>query len=863
MTSSTAEVRSTWRGVRFFVSADVLLTFGSVKMSELVGMPGQPQRRIAVIDGKATPVTSYPAASFFLRTLKATGNSVIVVAPWKPEKTASLLRLFGWRDAVGEVRALFPEPGQEVFRLSCLDCTLEEHHLAVVLTTSRAAWHTALWSQIVEVTHEVSCPSRSLALLRALSSCLRIAECRVRFPATAVSSCVALCRARLFSQYRFCLSPEVTDQSTTAMLINAHGGYLVTSYADATHYVIGERDDALPCAPQRTELSRRGAARGASPASASSSASSPSVVELVGDERDSDGSWSSGSNEEANDAEAWEDDDSNDHNSGDNIQALDDAKPASVAAAQATVSAGVSPDPANSLPALPRVNGRQGAEAADAPAVAATPTPSTTTTTTTTAAAAASTVTVQWLQDCIDGLLVYPHQVAHSSNDSSQWNISTLLIAALIPPPDVEPVSLSRLNEIAESLGFRPLQLTQTEGEVNLATVLEKQWGAMLDVKMRGEELLLQQPAIPPNEGGLEMERHLAFIADKFSDAWCTAIRNSQRSKMTESGTQTAAVLTATSETNTDAVLVNAEEATVDAPAQGRTFLMRALGPAEWAKEVDASQEAHKGLQVAEQSVSLDPLTALTRLNEPPTGYDTSPETKEVSASEEEEMPTALALRGSETEAAAAVVDSSTKPLSDEREFVMCFIPTELLGDEQKALDVDLLLRQPPFRNYPMKLTVDKRGIHCLFVTTFDAKRFHQEGYAEVRNRFLPILPEYGDESRSATDTRKRRRSRSPVSKRSTSSSSRGTRKDSSSYIRSSQSHRGSAGVETYADGVGSTELSKSDLELLGEIGTTVEFALQHVDVLERYAVNDLADPVFRKQQHQLLRVIDKLKKVR
>ncbi|RNF02993.1 repressor activator protein 1 [Trypanosoma rangeli] len=858
MASSTAAARPTWHGVRFFVSADVLLTFSSVKLSEMAGVPGQPQRRITVIDGKAVPVMSYPTASFFLKTLKATGNSVVVVAPWKQEQTASLLRLFGW-DAVDDIRVVFPEPGQEAFRLSCLGCTLEEYRIAVVVTTSRTLWHTALWSQVVEVTHELSCPSRSLALLRALSSCLRIAECRVRFPSTAVSSCVALCRARLFSQYRFCLSPEVMDQSSTAMLINAHGGYLVTNCADATHYVVGEGNSALSCTLQRPGLSHQDVEKDASSVSESSSASSSSSLELVEVEREGDGSWNSSFKDDDDDAEVWDDDNSNDYNAGDNNQALNDVMPSSVATTQATTIAGVLDDPVSSLSALSTVNGHREAGETGEAASAATSTSSTTTT-----ATAASTVTVQWLQDCIEGLLVYPHQVAHSSNGSSQWNISTLLLAALIPPPDVEPISLSSLNNIAEGLGFRPLLLPQTEGEVNLATVLQKQWGAMLHVKVHSEELFLRQSATPPNEGGLEMERHLACIAKQFCDAWTIAIRNSRLRNMAESGTQTAAVLTATSETNTDAVLVNAEEPSVDPPAQGRALLMRALGPAEWAKEVDASHVAPKELRVTEKPVSLEPFTTLALVNEPPTGYDTPPEDKEVPTSDDEKIPTAFAQRASETEAEVPAVDLKSQPQSDEREFVMCFIPTEALGDEQNALKVELLLRQPPFRNYPMKLTIGRKGIHCLFVTTFDAKRFHQEGYAEVRNRFLPILPEYGEGSYSSSDTRKRRRSRSPVSKRSTSSSSRGTRKHSLSYTPDSQSHRSASGVEKHTDKISdSTELSKGDLELLGEIGATLEFACQHVDVVERYAVNELADPVFRKQQHQLLRVVDKLKKMR
>ncbi|EAN85929.1 hypothetical protein C3747_9g170 [Trypanosoma cruzi] len=852
MSSSMDGTRSTWRGVQFFVDVDVLLTFRTVTLSDLEGQPGQPQRRIAVVDGKAVSVVSYPAASFFLKTLRATGNSVVLVTPWKTEKTASLLRLFGW-DAFDEIRTILREPGHENFRLSCLNCTLEEYPFSVVVTTSRAAWHTAVWSQVVEVRHETNYPCQSLALLRALSCCLRIAECRVRFPHTAVSSCISFSRARLFSQYRFYLSPEVTDPSSVVMMINEHGGYLVSKYEDATHYVIEEGENSFSCTLQKPRLSREDGERSSSLSSSDSEGSDSSSAALIDVERESSVSLNSDSGEEDNGGASGEF-----KNFGVNEEqekkTIHVAMLPPVTTNESMTATEFSTDSVNSSLILPVVNGCHETEEHDWTTWT---TPSTSAKTTT-----AITVTVLWLQDCIDGLLVYPPQVAHSSNDNSQWNISALLLAALIPPSDVEPISLSCLNNIAEDYGFRPLQLSQMGGEVNLATVLQKQWGSVLHVEMRGGELFLRQPSIPPNEAGQEMERHLAFIAEQFCDAWTNAIRNNRLRNMTDSGTQTAAVLMATSGANTDVVLLNSEGATVDPSPQGRLLLMHALGPAEWAKEVDASHMTYNAIRVTEESVSLEPSSSLALVNEPPTGYESPPEVKEVQAISDEKAPARFAQRGVEAEKGQPVVDLAKPPPGGEREFVKCFIPSDGLGDERETLDKDVLLRQPPFRNYPMKLTVDQQGIHCLFVTTFDAKRFYQEGYAEVRNRFLPILPEYAEEISSTVGTRKRRRSRSPVTKRSASNTSRGNRKDAFSSNRDSQSFRGAPGMEKNVDTGGSTELSKSDLELLGEIGATFDFACQHVDVVERYALNELSDPVFRKQQHQLLRVVVKLKRI-
>ncbi|KEG12584.1 repressor activator protein 1 [Trypanosoma grayi] len=821
-----------WCGVRFFVDADVLLTFDAVKLTDMDGRPGQPQRRIALVEGKALPVTSYSGASLFLKALKATGNPVVVVSPWKPEKTTSLLRLFGW-DTLYEVRAVHPEPGHEQLLLSCVGCGLEEYSSAVVVSASRAAWHASLWSQVVEVQHEAERPSSSLALLRALSCCLRIAECRVRLPHTAVSSCVALCRARLFARYRFCLAPEVVEQSSVAMLINGHGGYLVTNCEDATHYVVGDRGDALSCTLQKPRLSP------ADGDDASSSASNTPSASTAENGTDSTASEEGSAASEESDEEKWQ---------GENEEDDGGVVSPSVAANEvASFPAETSGNGGNPLPLLSAANGRHEAEARGEHARGS---------------ATATTVTTKWLQDCVDGLLVYPPQVAHSTDDTSQWNTSALLLAVLLPPPDAEPLTLSRFNSIAEAYKFCPFESSQATGHVDIAAVLQKQWGAALHVEVKDEELLLSRPSIDPNEGGLELERHLAFIAEQFSVAWAAALRDRRLHNTLESGTQTAVPITATSWTNTEATSLVGEGATTDPPSQGRTILMRALGPTEWAKEVDASSMTHHTLRTTEHSVSLEPLSELALVSEPPSNCDSPPVVNEVDTGRDEKR-SVLGQRTHDDVAQLPAADAGTRAEDDEGEFVMCFIPTESLGADQEALDKDALLRHPPFRNYPMKLTIDKRGIHCLFVTAFDAKRFRQEGYAEVHSRFLPIMPEYDDEATSAPGSRKRRRSRSPVTKRPSSSSTRSARKETSSGSYGSHNHRNATDTSRALAGASNAELSKSDLELLGEIGATYDFALQQVDVVERYALNELADPVFRKQQHQLLRVVAKLKSVR
>ncbi|ORC91846.1 repressor activator protein 1 [Trypanosoma theileri] len=853
-----------WCGVHFFVSVDVLLTFETVKLSDLEGRPGHPQRRIALVEGRAVPVTSYPAATLFLETLRASGNAVSVVAPWAPAVTASILRLFGW-DAYGTC-PLRPEPGLDAYRLSSVGCHVEAYGRAVVVVPAREKWDAALWPQTVEVRHAAGQPAASLALVRALSSCLRLAECRVRLPHTAVAAGAALTRAQLFAPYRFCIADTVAEVSRVALLINEHGGSLVTRCEDATHYVVPDPDTALLCTLQKPRLSTSHRERSSS-SSTSTSSSNTSVDSSIENEDESILSDGEGENE------IWVDDEEGE-DAGNVDSPLAQMDQTVTLHEEETSNTTTNNDNKNKtkkkdnnlgshLPVLPDISENQRASVSGASTGGLKMTTTTTTTSSSSSqTVTASTVTTRWLKDCVDGLLVYPPQVAHTSDDSSQWNISVLLLAVLLPPPDAEPISLSQINSIAEHYGFPPLQTSQTTGGVDLATILQKQWGTALRIEVKGEDLFLSHPPIPSNEDGYELKRQFEFIADAFCDTWSTAMRNKRLRNTIETGTQTAVVVTAVAETNTDAIPTFLESTSVEAQPQGRTLLKRALAPTEWAKELDFSYPTSTTSRPVESLVASESTNGLAVVTEPPPVWETSPETYKANISSEESKGIGV-LQTHDDVKETTIIDKVKEPEDDNNEYMMCFIPTDGLGSDQETLDKDSLLRQPPFRNYPMKLTIDERGIHCLFVTSLDAKRFRQEGYAEVRNRFLPILPEYESENLSSMGSRKRRRSRSPVIKKSGSSSSRSSRKDSSSSGHNSQSQYGFSDARKSGDIVTSGELSKSDMELLNEIGATYDFALQKVDVVEHYALNDLADPVYRKQQHQLLRVVAKLKYIK
>ncbi|KAG8348149.1 hypothetical protein ERJ75_000218100 [Trypanosoma vivax] len=846
------ELTPTRHGVRFFVSIEVLLTFEAIEPTGLEGRPGRPEQSVFMADGERHVVTSYPVASFFLKALKATGNPLVIVAPWRTEKTASVLRTMGW-SSCDEIRSVYQEPGQEKLHLSGLGCPVEEFGSAVVVATSRAAWSVSLWPQIVETVHEKGRLLSSLALLRALSTCLRIAEWRARLPHTPVSSCVALCRSQLFSRCRFFFSRNVHELTSTALAINEHGGYLVDRSEDATHLVVGD-SNVYACALREPVADGLDSDEESSTHSDSTHSSVPSVVNGSGAVVNANGGG--GVLVEENPSAVEEDAvDTSEDQQGDTTETDRQLPTFDADVADSIGETGdsvlASFDVAGcgqALPPIDRVESNEGTVV---------------------------TVTAQWVRDCVAALFLYPPQVAHSSDDSSQWNVTMLLLATILPASCASPLSLSCFNSVAERNGFEPLQLPEASSDVDIPTALRRQWGDALSMDERDGDIFVSQARFSRDEVGGGLKEQLAFVADQFSEAWKEAVLRRRLRRSKEAGTQTSITLTATFGTNTEAIGASPppppqpEDSSKEQTSGSRQFFMRALGPADWAKEVYASHSEPQKPRVDE----LSELVELVGIAAPTGGSSMGKGTlqpqeavenasgggkREVANTTEQKVGgdgRDMVLLASEVEKSSATTGLP---------FLKCFISTEPLGAEGHALDREALLLKPPFCNFPLKLSLDKRGIYCEFPSVADANRFLENRHVEILNQLLPIVPvSAADGSANAGDAveRKRRRATSPVPGMfagggSVRESRRRPPPSSYSHSQRTASVKRRMPVDT---SLGFT-LTQKEINLLQDIGVTAEYALNNVSQLEQYAYNQLNDPVYRRRQRQLILLIEKLK---
>nr|CCC94652.1 conserved hypothetical protein [Trypanosoma congolense IL3000] len=813
-----------WVGVRFFVCADVLVSFDAVDANELEGRPGCPQQRSITVDGEPLPITSYPAASLFLETLKRTGGSLAIVAPWTQEKTSKVLRLFGWED-VDEVRIVHPEPGRGKLHLSCFGCPTEDYGTSVVVTTSRAEWYPSLWPQIVEVNHgSVSVPY-SLALLRALSACLRIAEWRVRLPHASVSSCATLCRSRLLSRYLFFLDPEVAENCTVALLINEHGGCIVQDAEHATHYVTLDQSLNSPHTFVGQSRVQCGVNTEEGLFSLSKSVVESTVLPMAHNGR-------SYNTTEADDEIGVKEEDEKEvsgtvtgNSTGLVMREEEDYKACGerneiTAASICRTMHDTCEENNTGCGAVKEKANEHGTAIA---------------------------VTVQWLNDCAEGLFLYPSHVSHASEDDSYLNTTGFLLAAIVPPSDADPLTLSSFNRFSEQKGFQPIEPALNSTEADLVATMMEHWSGSLRVELRGSEVFLSQPNVYTDTSDDETDKHLAFLANHFCEVWMHAVRRRSLLHLKTAGTQTTIAVTVTHGTNTEAEpcpaasmvppqapsLGSASSAPADGPSKEQPpvelpFLMRALGPADWAKELDGSRSTNAKDQppVATEADDGIPQFNPAPPKESPLAMEEQQESGEVFSDEQKDSAKRPALN---------VDDILADGLKPGHVFEKCFIPTEAIVSERDSLDRTTLERQPPFRNYPLKLNVSKSGIFCKFPTTADAKRFLQEGHVELFNQVLPIRPIFETRNESGVVVeRKRRRSPSPV-----------------------------AVGQTFParwSGQNTSVLTTEEMKLLGALNITYQYALENVPLLERYAYNELSNKSFRKERGILLRIISKLK---
>ncbi|SCU67755.1 repressor activator protein 1 [Trypanosoma equiperdum] len=838
---------ASWKRLRFFVCADTLLTFQPVDSSHLEGRPGQPEQRYLLVDGEYRPITSYPTSSLFLETLKLAGSTVVVIAPWKRAKTKKLLSLFGWT-TFDEIRSIHPEPGREKLHLACIGCSADEYSTSVIVTTSRADWSPSMYPQLVEVKHGVNQVPHSLALLRALSSCLRLAEWQVRLPHVPISSCATLCRSRLFSHCRFFLEPVVSEDTTVALSINEHGGYIVTRREDATHCVVSGSLPNLPgdisnlppggCAAKAVKecsvLPTSAEGRSAEPKSAKVDTDSVSLVKNQVDESDDsikdEFSYSAGNAAtamvECGDEGVW------------NEENADDEDPVTM------IPPGTfSEDDEDDAPG--------GLEEADGETVI--------------------TVTTQWLKDCAEGLFMYPPQVSHTSKDGSDWNITGLLLATILPTSDAEPLLLSSFNTFAERSGFEPLQLNSAD-EGGLAEVMQRQWGGVLCMEEKDGDFLLSQTNIYTEAFSDEMDKHLTFVANRFCEAWKDAVQRRRALLGNDAGTQTTVPITVTFGTNTEVEVAPsvqpppppppapqpttasaaANEVSKESATPALPFLMRALGPAEWAKEVEAPRSPPPSA-VPDIPLKQDPV---------PSGEGVA--TAENSVGNDQKESTSRQVAGDAGDT-ANVAEATEEIAALDQPFEKCFIPTEALGSDREGLDRTQLERQLPFRNYPIKLNVSKSGIFCQFPTVSDAKRFYEEGTVEILNRSLPIKPVFEKRNETvAPAERKRRRSVSPggVHPQTAAVSALSRRGIQGATYARTQRSRTDNGWKAEGDR-NPFVLTEEENSLLTSLGITYTYALENVPLLEHYAQKDLSSKVYRKEKGVLVKMLEKLKAVK
>lgn len=236
-----------WGGLHFFISIEALVSVVFIDAADLEGRAGRPyQKVIKTPDKSLLGVTAYPNTNLFLKTLRATGNSIHIISPWSRQYTGRILSIVDLALYAVDIRTIKPIPGLDCLTLSSIECDVSWYANSVLVVTDCGQWHPMLAPQVVVVDHAANArrsgqytvtpqaAALSMELLSALCRCLTLAEWRVRYPGTAVSCCTALSTATLFSFCRFYVPPSLMS-SRLGLLLNTHGATITNSEREATH----------------------------------------------------------------------------------------------------------------------------------------------------------------------------------------------------------------------------------------------------------------------------------------------------------------------------------------------------------------------------------------------------------------------------------------------------------------------------------------------------------------------------------------------------------------------------------------------------------------------------------------------------
>ncbi|CAD2217157.1 hypothetical protein AGDE_12529 [Angomonas deanei] len=242
------------RGIHFYVSIDVLVSFSISATAEIDQLPGKISRKtLKVESGETVTITTMPHAELFIHTLHASGAQVHVYGNWSTHNLHLILKLFHWSKHVQDTRSLQLLPGLKRLNLFCVGCLAAEVHNSVVVAPVKEEWHESQ-RQLVVVDHDSThswqhtsvedehIPLHSLDLLYALSRCIGLAEWRLRYPLTPLVCCDAILSSTVLHYCRFFVSKEAWEISLV-LQIAAAGGVLVEEAADATHIVVTSGED--------------------------------------------------------------------------------------------------------------------------------------------------------------------------------------------------------------------------------------------------------------------------------------------------------------------------------------------------------------------------------------------------------------------------------------------------------------------------------------------------------------------------------------------------------------------------------------------------------------------------------------------
>ncbi|CCW63449.1 unnamed protein product [Phytomonas sp. EM1] len=540
-----------WGGIDFFVSVDVLLTFERVDTSLLEDRAGKPQQRSFRQDGRVVVTTSYPNASFFLQTLKATGNRVYVVSEWATEKTLELIRLFGWQDVVSDVRRLAPFPGAsrsnsgKHYTLVNVGCEPMRYSSSVLIVRDLSRWDPILSSQLVLVNHDkevLSLPSEgplpsvvfSMELLYALCRCITLAEWCVRYPGTSIASCTALSTSTLLSFCRFYIPPEHM-QCELVLQLGAHGATLVSDGASATH-IITDLGEPLPLNSLGSSSSSSGASAATSSSVSTSSDSSASFSSSSSDSDDSSEEFSP-TNDTVDAPSAEEGSVKKGENSP--VSAPDDVKVAAKGAGQESSREGGEMSPSSPL---------RGSASPLSPVHSN-----------------CENVTKAWVRDCCSALRLLPLPTDAAASNAmatvdlaSSMKTAGMLLAILLPPEDAKPLPLEHFINIAKTYHFatdfllgeslvetQDKLLTLFKGVVRVKlTVTEERkpprllGGSRVEVTKKQALVMCRYERKRDREA---VSTHLRLLALQFNYSIENLQRERRLASSAEAGTQTAA----------------------------------------------------------------------------------------------------------------------------------------------------------------------------------------------------------------------------------------------------------------------------------------------------------------------------------